>query len=462
MSQSKIDDQRIRRLNDRDTGSGRYVLYWMQQSQRAECNHALEFAVRRANAIGKPLLVAFGLTADYPDANLRHYHFLLGGLALTAKAIERRGLGFVLRFGRPDEVAVELGGDAAEVVCDRGYLRHHREWRGEVARRLAVPVWQVESDAIVPVETTSSKREYAARTIRPKIHRQLTGFLKRLATTPIENGWGGGNVVGEPWSDVDGLLGSMSIDRSVQPVPGWTGGTASARARLRSFIDEELSRYETARHDVTRPSVSHLSPYLHFGQISPLVIALEVEAAEGVSREAKDGFLEELVVRRELAINFIRYTDDYDQFSCLPGWAAQTLAEHRDDPREPCYTAAQFESAATHDPAWNAAMTEMKERGYLHNHLRMYWGKKILHWSSSPEQAYGTALELNNKYFLDGRDPNSYANVAWLFGLHDRPHQEREVFGKVRYMSEAGLKRKIDVGAYVRSVSAGRREGSSA
>jgi deoxyribodipyrimidine photo-lyase len=163
-------------------------------------------------------------------------------------------------------------------------------------------------------------------------------------------------------------------------------------------------------------------------------------------------YLEELVVRRELAINFVYYTPDYDTYSCLPAWARQTLAEHKQDKRQFLYTATQLENAATHDPYWNAAMLEMKHTGFMHNYIRMYWGKKILEWSRTPEQAFKTTLAINNKYFIDGRDPNSYAGVAWTFGMHDRAWKERPVFGKVRYMAASGLERKCDIRAYVKKV----------
>ncbi len=207
------------------------------------------------------------------------------------------------------------------------------------------------------------------------------------------------------------------------------------------------------RNQPHRDAGSRLSPYLHFGQISPLTVALRVDAAGHASREDRDAVLEELLVRRELAVNFVHHApEDYDRYRGLPGWARRTLAAHRDDPRPHRYSRRELEEARTHDRVWNAAMREMRHTGYLHNHLRMYWGKKILEWCNTPEYAHRVALELNDRWFLDGRDPSSYANVGWLFGLHDRPWPERRVYGTVRSMSAAGLARKTDPDAYVARV----------
>ena len=245
------------------------------------------------------------------------------------------------------------------------------------------------------------------------------------------------------------MLGKLDVDRTVGRVERLRGGTSEARRLLGRFLRHDLPGYADARSDPANPQASRLSPYLHFGQISPVEVARKAQGARGASEEDREAFLEELVVRRELAVNFVWFTRDYDRYGCLPGWARETLAEHADDERPHRYTARELERAETHDEAWNAAMTEMRKTGYLHNSMRMYWGKKILEWCNTPEYAYRTTLELNNRYFLDGRDPSSYANVAWIFGLHDRAWGERPVFGKVRSMTAGGLERKFDVDAYV-------------
>jgi len=447
---SVIDESRLRRLNERPPRDGAYVLYWMQQSQRAESNHALEYAAQRANERGLPLVVGFGLTDGYPEANARHFRFMLEGLAETADALRRRGMGFVLRRGDPADVALELAADAALVVCDRGYLRHQRAWRRRVADQADCEVARVEADAVVPVDQASDKREYAARTIRPRLHRLLDRHLLELRTTSLDRDAARATPDGESLADVAALLDRLDLDRSVPPVHHLhTGGTAAARAKLDRFLDG-LEGYDEHRNQPETDDVSGLGMHLHFGQISPLYVALRARDAHPVGD--RDSFLEELIVRRELAMNYCRFEKDYDRYRALPEWARATLEKHRDDPREHVYTERELEHAETHDPYWNAAMREMRYTGYMHNAMRMYWGKKIIEWTNTPRHAYRVALRLNNRYFLDGRDPASFANIGWLFGLHDRPWAERDIFGTVRYMSARGLERKSDIDAYVRRV----------
>lgn len=446
-----MEKDRIRYLNDDPPDpEGRYVLYWMQQSQRAAFNHALEYAARRANEREQGLVVGFGLTDAYPDANERHYAFMLEGLAEVQDALEDRGIKFVVRKGAPDGVALGLAKDASLVVCDRGYLRHQRRWRHRVAAESGKSVVQVEGEVVVPVETVSDKVEFAARTIRPKLRKAWPDFLGGLGATTLKTTSLKLQVTGDVDVRVpDKVLRALDIDRSVERVDRFHGGTNEARKHLRRFLQSALEGYNDARNDPADPQCSNLSPYLHFGQISPVEIARKVSAAKSGSNPDREAFLEELIVRRELAVNFVHFHSDYDSFKCLPDWARKTLSEHENDRRPARYTRAELERAETDDAYWNAAMQEMLKTGYMHNHMRMYWGKKILEWCNTPEYAYSTALYLNNRYFLDGRDPNSYANVAWIFGLHDRPWQERPVFGKVRYMNAGGLERKFDIQAYV-------------
>ncbi len=445
-----IDEARIHPLNDRSPKAGQAcVLYWMQASQRERYNHALEFAIQRANEAGKPLLVAFGLTGDYPAGNARHYRFMLAGLAETQAALAERDIRMVVQIGQPPEVAARLARDAAEVVTDRGYLRHQVAWRADLADRLSVPLTEVESDVVVPVQTASDKAEYAARTIRPKIHRHLDAFLVEMHRRRVDHSSMDLSAESVDLADPDTVLGELGVDASVPPVPDHPGGPAEADRRLQRFLRSGLADYDSARNDPNLDGLSGLSPYLHFGQISPVRIASAVRSAGGEGAEA---FLEELVVRRELAINFVWYTDNYDRFDALPDWARKTLAAHADDPRQHLYTPEQLERADTHDPYWNAAQREMVLTGKMHGYMRMYWGKKVLQWSPSPAEAHRRLVWLNDRYELDGRDPNGYANILWCFGLHDRPWQQREVFGTVRYMNDRGLRRKFDADAYVAKV----------
>lgn len=442
-----IHTARIRPLNDAPTRPGRYVLYWMQQSQRAAWNHALEHAIREAEAARLPVVVAFGLAERYPEANLRHFAFLLDGLCQTARHLRARGIPLVARFGNPPDVARDLAQDAALVVADRGYLRHQRAWREELARRCACRIVQVESDAVVPADAASDRQEWSAATFRPRILRLLDEHLAPLEqTTPSRDALDLG-LEGIRLDEPAEALAELRVDRSVAPHDGWRGGPDEAARVLEQFVSGSLARYVERRSDPIADASSHLGPYLHFGQISPLEVALRVRGS-GAPAQAIEAFLEQLVVRRELSINLVLRNPAYDRYEGLPQWSRRTLAAHADDPRRAVYSAEEFEGGRTHEPVWNAAMAEMRETGFLHNHLRMYWGKKILEWSRTPEEGFATALRLNNRYFLDGRDPNSYAGVAWCFGAHDRPWPERSVYGTVRCMVEAGLKRKFDVEAY--------------
>jgi deoxyribodipyrimidine photo-lyase len=447
-----IQEERVRRLNEADLRDGDYVLYWMQSAVRAEYNHALEHALDRANELDRRLLVCFGLTDSYPEANLRHYRFLLEGLRDAEEALKERKIKLVVRHGSPEEEALEFAEDASLVVCDRGYLRHQKAWYESLARNATCRVEQVETDVVVPVELASERREHAARTLRPRIQAHLEDFLVGLKPRRAVKQSLNMSVSGLDLSDPDAILEEMELDRSVEPVSHlYRGGNSEARRLFEGFLEGRFDSYAANRDQPQTDDVSHMSKYLHFGHVSPVYLALRARDSGG-GREDVESFLEELIVRRELSMNFVNYTPDYDSYSCLPGWARETLQEHRNDRREHTYTRRQLEEAQTYDEYWNAAMREMKYTGYMHNYMRMYWGKKILEWSNTPEYAYETTLYLNNKYFLDGRDPNSYANVAWVFGQHDRGWKERPVYGKVRYMSVGGLKRKAKPDEYVAKV----------
>ena len=451
-----MKDDRYQSLNDKPVNcDGDYVLYWMQSSQRSSWNPALEHGIRCANELGRPLVVGFGLDSEYPDANARHFAFMLEGLAETAENLYARGIAFVTRLGKPEKGIADLSSAAAMVVCDRGYLRHHRASRSAVASKAGCSVVQVEGDVVVPVETASDQREWAARTIRKKINGHRDGFIHRLSDAELAVP----SLRKAPPGDVDvrhwrKALRGLDIDRRVAPVGRFKPGTKAARENLTQFLRRDLPGWAENRNDPSSPCASELSPYLHFGQISPVEIAYKVHRSTGASEEDKEAFLEQLIVRRELACNFVYFTRDYDRFAALPDWARKTLIDHKEDARPVSYTRRQLEAAETDDVYWNAAMQELRKTGYMHNYMRMYWGKKIIEWSNTPEYAYATALYLNNRYFLDGRDPNSYASVGWLFGLHDQAWSERAIFGKVRFMNARGLQSKFDIDAYVARINA--------
>ncbi len=452
-----IHDSRIKFLNDEPVHStGKYVLYWMQSAQRTRFNHAVEYAIGRANELGQPLLVCFGLMDDYPEGNERGYAFLLEGLRDVRSALEERGILFVVKHGESYDAPLKYGKHASLIVCDRNYLRHHKAWRERVAKQSDRQLVQVETDVVVPVEVVSDKHEYAARTIRPKIHRQWDAYLCELPETKLKHPSLKLGIAGDiDVSDVDAALKKLKLDRSVGRTTRLIGGQVEAGRHLKTFLNEYLDGFADVRNEPANQRTSLMSAYLHFGNISPLELALAVKNLKGAPQKDRDSYIEELIVRRELSMNYCYYVPDYDSYEALPQWARKTLSEHRNDKREYVYTRHQLEQAKTHDPYWNAAQIEMTKTGFMHNYLRMYWGKKILEWSSTPKEAFETTLHLNNKYELDGRDANSFANVAWIFGLHDRPWgPERKIFGLIRYMNAAGLERKFDIDKYVARVAA--------
>ncbi|KPK24106.1 MAG: deoxyribodipyrimidine photolyase [Dehalococcoidia bacterium SG8_51_3] len=440
-----IQEERIKALNRHSPRKRDYVLYWMQASQRTECNHALEYAVMQANERKEPLVVYFGLTDTYPEANERHYSFMLQGLKEVRLSLKDRGIAMVVRHDSPERGAVELARRASIAVCDRGYLRIQKQWRQYAAEHIECPLLQVESDVVVPVEAASEKEEYSAATLRRKLHRILPIYLKPMEERDALIDSSRSLFDSYDITDSSGAISGLTIDRSVKPVHGFRGGIREAKVQLEDFINRKLDSYVSSRNDPNADNLSNLSPYLHFGQISPLYIALKIIKTGSPSIDA---FLEELLVRRELSMNFVHYNPRYDSFDGLPEWAKRTLSEHRHDYRAFEYSLEELERAKTHDSYWNAAQKEMAITGKMHGYMRMYWGKKILEWSARPEEADRRALYLNNKYELDGRDPNGFTGVAWCFGKHDRPWANHPIFGNVRYMSANGLRRKFDAERY--------------
>ena len=443
---SLVAPERIRLLNDASIRPGKYVLYWMQASHRTEENPALTYAVERANAASLPLVVYFGIYPGYPGSNLRHFTFLLEGLSGVSRSLEEIGARFILLNENPLEGILDLAGHAAVLVMDRGYARLSRSWCREAARRCRCPAIQVEANAVVPVETASTKEEYSAATFRKRIAPLWKGFLTTTRLPELRKPFLYPGIPTLAGQAMGSLVSGIDTDHSVPPSPVFRGGTVVAEHWFERFIADHLEDFGEERNDPGRPGGSGMSPYLHYGQVSPVHLARMAIGHGGMGVPA---FLEELIVRRELAINFVHYNEQYDSYGCLPAWAQRTLREHQGDPHLHTYSRSELEQGKTHDPYWNAAQAEMVATGKMQGYMRMYWGKKILEWSASPEEAYRTALSLNNRYELDGRGPNAFAGVAWCFGKHDRPWGERPVFGKVRYMNEKGLLRKFDMQAYV-------------
>ena len=442
---------RIRVLNDGEPDpAGRCVVYWMQRAQRGVDNQALNHAIKLGNALKLPVLAVFGLTANYPEANRRHYRFLVEGLVDARHDLEARGVPLVVRLGNPNEVAAKVATEAgaAVVVGDENPVRVGQVWREALGKALKLPIRLVDADVVVPT-SLFPKEEFAARTIRPKIHKVWDEYLKPIANPKARVAWTEGQEIPKGEAiDPDGLMEKLKV-QGVGAVDGYLGGTVEAMKRLKRFVKHRLPVYARLRNEPTPYNTSELSAHLHFGQISPLTMALAVMESDA-PKECVDAFLEELIVRRELSINFVARNPEYDKLSGCPAWALKTLAKHAGDRRPVLYTREQLEAGETGDPLWNAAQKEMLITGRMHNYLRMYWGKKILEWSPDPETAFDLTLEMNNKYFMCGRDPNGYTGVAWAIGgKHDRPWIERPIFGMIRFMSYESTRKKFDSKGYI-------------
>lgn len=442
-----VDPKRVRTVKHGPVGRGP-VFYWMSRDQRVKDNWALLFAQELALERKVPLAVVFSLAPRFLNATSRQYGFMLKGLREVESRLTELDIPFFLLIGSPEQ---ELPAFLAKhqisgLVTDFDPLRIKQQWKNEVAEQLKSNIYEVDARNIVPCWEASNKREYAAYTLRPKIHRALPEFLTEFPPVQKHPFPWLEKVTGNDWDQAGE---SLSTDRSVPEVDWLLPGEEAAADILNHFLTKKLSAYGSRRNDPTKDGVSNFSPYLHFGQISAQRVALEVQKKKA-KKESKDAFLEELIVRRELSDNFCFYNPDYDRFSGFPEWAQKTLNEHRGDQREYLYSLEQFEDGKTHDDLWNAAQMEMVHRGKMHGYLRMYWAKKILEWTASPEEALEVAILLNDKYELDGRDTNGYVGIAWsIGGVHDRAWQERPIFGKIRYMSYSGCKAKFKVKNYI-------------
>jgi deoxyribodipyrimidine photo-lyase len=432
---------------------GLCVVYWVQRTQRALDNQALETAIACGNALGLPVIAYFSVIANYPHANLRHYHFMQQGLHDLAEGLAERGVVLVVRRavdGHTLEAFLEEVG-AALLVGDENVCREPERWRAALARKLKIPFFTVDADVVVP-SAIFGKTFVLLHHFRPKLHAQLPEFLIPLKRVPLDHAWK--RRVSSYSLKKDITDGFDKLDRLVGPVDTFSGGTGAALKRLREFTETQLAEYDDKRNHPETRGTSQMSPYLHFGHISPLTIALAVKdaASEGkASAAVADKYLDELIGWRELAVLFCKYNSNYDNWECAEPWARKTLLEHAGDARPWRYSLKQLERGETHDELWNAAQREMVRDGWMHNYMRMYWAKKILEWSPDVATGFEWAVILNDTYELDGRDPNGYAGIAWaMVGKHDRPWFDRPVFGLVRYMSGESTGKKFDSGRYIR------------
>lgn len=427
------------------------VVYWMSRDQRAQDNWALLEAQALALETQSPLRVVFCLASTFGEAPQRAYRFMLNGLRETFKVLLGLGIPFTLLPDRMHLPAFLDKVEAGALVCDFSPLREPVAWKKELLQAIGIAAFEVDAHNVVPAWLASPKAEIGARTLRPKIARMLSQAL--IEFPPLEKHPFPAPSVALPEITFEEALRLVRARQTPVDSLPFSPGTAAGSALIQNFI-ERLSSYSTGRNNPTLDAQSGLSPWLHFGQISAQRVALQV-LNSGYDEESRAPFLEELIVRKELADNFCLYRPDYDKVSVFPGWASASLKDHLSDPRPYIYDREALENADTHDLLWNAAQTEMTVTGKMHGWLRMYWGKKILEWSKTPQEALDKAIFLNNRYSLDGRDPNGYAGIAWCIGaIHDRAWPSRLIYGKVRSMTESGAKRKFDVKKYIGRVLA--------
>ncbi len=456
-------EHRVKKLNKKDINlNGKFIIYVMESSQREDYNHALEFSIYQSNTLKKPLLVIFFITDKFKYSNIRYYKFMLQGILKTKHEIESRGVKFLIIKDTFINGVLNLTKDAVLIVFDRNYLKTQREWRLKVSKLVDCACFEVESDVVIPIELVSTNLIPYAYIYRQKLEKILNNFIVEVPKlepkfksvdinlpnylNPFELSSLNSNFN----LIVDNILFELNIDKSISTVEKYyVGGSDEAYKRLNDFINNKLFKYKEFRNHPDKDYTSNLSPYLHFGQISPIKIIIEILKNYEISDENVKSFFNELIVWRELARNYALFNEFYNQYEGLPLWAKNTLYEHIKDKREYIYTLKDLEEAKTHDIYWNAAQKEMLLTGKMHNYMRMYWAKKLIEWIKNPKEAFDIACYLNDRYLLDGRDPNGYAGISWCFGAFDRPFKERNIFGKIRYMSHKSLKEKFDIQKYL-------------
>jgi deoxyribodipyrimidine photo-lyase len=439
--------ERVRWVKPGEYHSGT-VVYWMNREERMRDNWALIFAQRIAKLKQTPLLVVFNLVPNFLGGGRRQWDFKVNGLIELEQSLKKKNIPFFLTMGEDGNDLVKFlkKHKAGFLVTDFSPLKISRKWVKNVAKNIQIPFAEVDAHNIVPCFVASPKQEFGAYTLRPKIHKQLLKYLDEFPLLPAHPYPYKGLAQKIDWKK---LLKSSNVDESVKPVTWAEPGERAAHSRLRKLAEGGLDGYNEKRNDPNENGQSNLSPYLHYGMIAPQRVALAVRAS-GTPKQDREAFLEELIVRRELSDNFCFYNNNYDTPEGFPEWAKKNHEKHRHDKREFLYSLKEFEAGKTHDPLWNAAQKEMVETGKMHGYMRMYWAKKILEWTRNPEEAMKFAIHLNDKYELDGRDPNGYTGIAWsIGGVHDRAWGERPVYGKIRSMTFNGAKGKFDVKAYI-------------
>ncbi|TYP94757.1 Deoxyribodipyrimidine photo-lyase type II [Fodinibius salinus] len=479
-----INSKRVFKRNGTEPDSdGDYVLYWMQINRRFQYNYALEYAVGWANKLDKPLLIYEGLSCDYPWASDRFHHFLMEGMKENLSYAEEENVNYYSYLedkpGAGDGLLYELAENACAVISDEFPVYIIREHNEKVAPKLETPYITVDSNGIIPLGLTE-KAPYNAYFFRKIMQRNFvecfTNSPKKDPLADLENlskvKLGDEFLSKYPPADKklenqESFIGSLPINHDVSKI-ALEGTRQSALGKLGQFIQYGLSKYDENRNDPDENAASGLSPWLHFGKISEyeIVDAVLDHQPKGWDLDNitfnkgstggffngdpnVDSFLDEVITWREVGFHFAHHEPDYDQYETLPDWALESLEEHKDDPREYIYELEEFAQSKTHDEIWNAAQTQLREEGVMQNYLRMLWGKKVLEWTPNPETALAYLIELNNRYAIDGRDPNSYSGIFWIFGRFDRAWQERPIYGKVRYMTSDSTRRKLKLKEYL-------------
>lgn len=447
--------------------AGDCIVYVMSRDQRATSNHALLLAQQTALKHKLPLLVFFNLLPNVGVRGREHFAFMLAGLDQLKRNLKKKNIPLILKIGEYQENLLEFVSEVkpSALYFDFSPLKWHRQLLKELSKLIPAACYVVDTHNIIPTWLASPHQEFAAHTFRRKVHRNLEKWLTLKEPELIKHPFSFKKVPQSAQPDqVSKLLSNIP---AVHIHSKLAAGETAAQTVLDTFLNQTLSEYAEKRNNPTLDTVSHLSPYLHFGQISSLQVTRAVLTRTGASPHlfaeptlykdttateisGMNTLFEEMIVRKELSDNYCFYNQKYDQFQGGPDWGLSSLAEHATDKREYIYDRSQWEQAQTHDPAWNAAQQQLLQTGKMHGYMRMYWAKKILEWSASPSVAFDTALFLNDHYSLDGGDPNGYVGIHWsITGLHDRPWTERPVFGKVRYMNFSGLKRKFDIEKYI-------------
>lgn len=428
------------------------VVYLMSRDQRVADNWALLYAQQVALEMKKPLCVLFFLDTKRKNSYRYHYEFMIEGLKEVELSLEKKNIGFVKLIGKAEKklLPVIKSMKASALIADFSPLGKGKHRREVLSGIKEIPYYEVDTHNVIPVTVVSNKQEYAARTFRPKYYKEIENYLTDFPNPVFHSFKMIEKSTNSTWQEYEKAIEQIPYSNKPNIL---LSGEEKAREMMQNFINNGLKSYSLEKNDPTKNSLSNLSAYLHFGQISAQRIAVNIYNSD-VSQSEKDVFLEELLVRRELSDNFCFYNANYDSLLGAPNWALKTLKEHKSDSREYLYSVDELENAKTHDNLWNASQMEMVKTAKMHGYMRMYWAKKILEWSTTPEDAFDTALYLNDKYELDGRDPNGFVGILWsIAGLHDRPWFERPIHGLIRYMSYEGAKRKFDIKAYIDKIN---------